>query len=144
MLSTLQVKNPTLGEQFVAPRIPQLINAFLIILNHHVMNDVEKATEEYGLKINVVKCICTDSAEFPKYISNKLPQPFEPIWMDLFNLEERYVEELITDSCDVGEHSKIQMAMRLDSRICYMFYLISSVELVQRRRLSIYLLMQKE
>ncbi|CAO3648112.1 unnamed protein product [Mucor hiemalis] len=103
MLSTLREENPTLADQFIAPIIPQWMEAFIVILNHHVEGDAEKATEEYGLKIKVVKCITIISAEFPKYISNTLPQLFEPIWMDLYNLRERYVEEFISDSGDIGE-----------------------------------------
>ncbi|KAI7903140.1 armadillo-type protein [Cokeromyces recurvatus] len=103
MLSTLREENPALAEQFIAPIIPQWMEAFVIILNHHVQGDDEKATEEYGLKMKVVKCICTISAEFPKYISSLLPQLFEPIWMDLYNLRERYVEEFVSDSGDIGE-----------------------------------------
>ncbi|KAI8992357.1 armadillo-type protein, partial [Pilobolus umbonatus] len=103
MLSTLREDNPTLADQFIAPLIPQWMEAFLIILNHHVLNDVEKATEEYGLKMKIVKCICTISAEFPKYIASKLAQIFEPIWMDLYNLRERYVEEFISESGEAGE-----------------------------------------
>ncbi|GAA5804125.1 hypothetical protein HPULCUR_009611 [Helicostylum pulchrum] len=103
MLSTLREENPMLADQFIAPIIPQWMEAFIVILNHHVQGDAEKATEEYGLKMKVVKCICTISAEFPKYISASLPQIFSPIWMDLYNLRERYVEEFVSDSGEVGE-----------------------------------------
>ncbi|KAI8338795.1 armadillo-type protein [Choanephora cucurbitarum] len=103
MLSTLREENPTLAEQFIAPIIPQWMEAFIVILNHHVQDDAEKATEEYGLKMKVVKCICTLNAEFPKYISASLPQVFEPIWMDLYNLRERYVQEFVSESGDIGE-----------------------------------------
>lgn len=103
MLSTLREENPTLAAQFIAPIIPQWMEAFIIILNNHVQGDAEKATEEYGLKMKVVKCICTISAEFPKYISGNLPQLFEPIWMDLYNLRERYVHEFVSDSGEIGE-----------------------------------------
>lgn len=103
MLSTLREEDPTLADQFIAPIIPQWMEAFIVILNHHVQGDDEKATEEYGLKMKVVKCICTISAEFPKYISSNLPQIFEPIWMDLYNLRERYVKEFISDAGEIGE-----------------------------------------
>jgi hypothetical protein len=103
MLSTLREENPTLADQFIAPIIPQWMEAFIVILNHHVQGDAEKATEEYGLKMKVVKCICTISAEFPKYIQANLPQIFEPIWMDLYNLRERYVQEFVSDAGEIGE-----------------------------------------
>ncbi|KAG1592125.1 hypothetical protein G6F48_002850 [Rhizopus delemar] len=103
MLSTLRAENPALADQFIAPIIPQWLEAYVVILNHHVQNDPKRATEEYGLKMKVVKCICTISSEFPKYISANLPALFEPIWMDLYNLRERYVAEFISDSGDIGE-----------------------------------------
>ncbi|KAI7889931.1 armadillo-type protein [Mucor mucedo] len=103
MLSTLREEDPTLADQFIAPIIPQWLEAFIVILNHHVQGDAEKATEEYGLKMKVVKCICTISAEFPKYITTSLPQIFEPIWMDLYNLRERYVQEFVSDAGESGE-----------------------------------------
>ncbi|KAI8368240.1 armadillo-type protein [Radiomyces spectabilis] len=103
MLSTLREENPALAEQFIAPVIPQWMQAFTTILNHHVQNDPERATEEYGLKMEVVKCICGISSEFPKYISSSLPQLFEPIWNDLYNLREHYVQEFVSDSGDIGE-----------------------------------------
>ena len=103
MLSTLREEDPTLADQNIAPIIPQWIDAFIIILNHHVEGDDERATEEYGLKMKVVKCINTINAEFPKYISNKLSEIFAPIWMDLYNLRTRYVEEFVSDAGDIGE-----------------------------------------
>ncbi|KAG1471470.1 hypothetical protein G6F56_002098 [Rhizopus delemar] len=103
MLSTLRAENPKLADQFIAPIIPQWLEAYVVILNHHVQDDPKCATEEYGLKMKVVKCICTISSEFPKYISPNLPALFEPIWMDLYNLRERYVTEFISDSDEVGE-----------------------------------------
>ncbi|KAI8975506.1 armadillo-type protein [Mycotypha africana] len=103
MLSSLREENPALTEQFIKPIIPQWLEAFIVILNHHVQDDPEKATEEYGLKMMVVKCICTLNSEFPKYISASLPRIFEPIWMDLYNLRERFAEEFISDSGDIGE-----------------------------------------
>ncbi|GAN01450.1 importin-9 [Mucor ambiguus] len=104
MISTLREENPGLADQFIAPIIPQWMEAFIVILNHHVQGDAEKATEEYGLKMKVVKCICTISVEFPKYIAANLPQIFEPIWMDLYNLRERYVQEFVSeDGGDIGE-----------------------------------------
>ncbi|KAI9023057.1 armadillo-type protein [Phycomyces nitens] len=105
MLSTLREENPTLADQFIAPVMPQWMQAFSVILNHHVQGNPEKATEEYGLKMEVVKCICTISGEFPKYISNSLPLLFEPIWMDLFNLRERYVAEFVSETGDDGAES---------------------------------------
>ncbi|KAI7871897.1 armadillo-type protein [Spinellus fusiger] len=105
MLSTLREENPTLANQCVAPVIPQWMQAFGIVLNHHVQNDPLKATEEYGLKMEVVKCICTISGEFPKYISSFLPALFEPIWMDLYNLRERYVTEFVSETGDDGAES---------------------------------------
>ncbi|KAI9258508.1 armadillo-type protein [Sporodiniella umbellata] len=103
MLSTLRAENPTLADQFIAPIIPQWLEAYVVILNHHVQDDPKRATEEYGLKMKVVKCVCTISSEFPKYISPNLPALFEPIWMDLFNLRERYVFEFVSDIDGVGE-----------------------------------------
>ncbi|ORX54369.1 ARM repeat-containing protein [Hesseltinella vesiculosa] len=103
MLSALREENPTLADQMVGPIIPQWLQAFGTILNHHVQDNAEKATEEYGLKIDVIKSICTISGQFPKYISDYLPQLFEPIWNDLHNLRERYVQEFVTDSSDVNE-----------------------------------------
>ncbi|KAG0175607.1 Importin 9 [Apophysomyces sp. BC1015] len=103
MMSTLREENPTLAEKLIAPIIPQWTQAFNSILNHHVQGDAKKATEEYGLKMEVVKCICTISGEFPTYVAALLPQLFEPIWMDLYNLRERYVTEFVSDSDDIAE-----------------------------------------
>ncbi|KAG1180299.1 hypothetical protein G6F70_000463 [Rhizopus microsporus] len=103
MLSTLRAENPTLADQFIAPIIPQWLEAYVVILNHHVQDDPKRATEEYGLKMKVVKCICSISAEFPKYISANLPKLFEPIWTELYSLKERYVAEFISDSGEIGE-----------------------------------------
>lgn len=55
MLSTLREENPTLADQFVGPIIPQWLEAFNTILSHHVQDNAEKQTEEYGLKMDVVK-----------------------------------------------------------------------------------------
>ncbi|KAI8640342.1 armadillo-type protein [Parasitella parasitica] len=103
MISTLREENPNLADKFIAPIIPQWIEAFIHVLKHHVEGDAEKATEEYGLKMKVVKCICTISVEFPKYVSANLPQIFEPIWMDLYNLRERYAQEFVSEDGDIGE-----------------------------------------
>ncbi|KAI8336598.1 armadillo-type protein [Chlamydoabsidia padenii] len=103
MLSTLREENPTLADQFVGPIIPQWLEAFKAILSHHVQDDAEKLTEEYGLKMDVVKCICTLSDQFPKFIIAALPQLFEPMWNDLYNLRNRYVDEFVSDSGDVAE-----------------------------------------
>ncbi|ORZ19612.1 armadillo-type protein [Absidia repens] len=103
MLSTLREENPTLADQFVGPIIPQWLQAFTTILSHHVQDNAEKLTEEYGLKMEVVKCICTLSDQFPKFITSALPQLFEPMWNDLYNLRDRYVGEFVSDSADVAE-----------------------------------------
>ncbi|KAI8066912.1 armadillo-type protein [Gongronella butleri] len=106
MLSTLREENPTLADQMVGPILPQWLQAYSTILNHHVQDNAEKASEEYGLKMDVIKSICTISGEFPKYILSSLPQLFEPIWNDLHNLRERYVAEFVSDSGDAEESFK--------------------------------------
>ncbi|KAI8076801.1 armadillo-type protein [Halteromyces radiatus] len=103
MLSTLREENPTLAEQYVGPLIPQWLEAFNSILSHHVQDNAEKATEEYGLKMDVVKCIRALSDEYPKFIIEALPKLFEPIWNDIYNLRDRYVQEFVSDSGDVAE-----------------------------------------
>ncbi|KAI9307964.1 armadillo-type protein [Cunninghamella echinulata] len=103
MLATLREENPTLAVQFIEPIIQQWLQAFNTILSHHVQDNEEKANEEYGLKMDVVKSICILSSEFSKYILPALPQLFEPIWHDLYNLRNRYVQEFVIDSGDVAE-----------------------------------------
>ncbi|CEP15960.1 hypothetical protein [Parasitella parasitica] len=103
MMSTLREESPSLADTFIAPIIPQWIEAFILVLKHHVEGDAEKATEEYGLKMKVVKSICTLSVEFPQYVAASLPQIFEPIWMDLYNLRERYAQEFVSEDGEIGE-----------------------------------------
>lgn len=55
MLATLREENPALGDEFIAPIIPQWLQAFNTILSHHVQDNEEKVNEEYGLKMDVVK-----------------------------------------------------------------------------------------
>lgn len=110
------------ADQFIGPILPQWLQAFHAILSHHVTDDAEKATEEYGLKMEVVRvsimitssfrvhplttieqCIVRLSGAFPSYIVSSLPQLIEPIWMDLYNLRERYVAEVVSDSAEETE-----------------------------------------
>ena len=55
MLDTLRDDNPEAADQFIAPLLPQWMQAFHTILAHHVQDDAKKATEEYGLKMEVVR-----------------------------------------------------------------------------------------
>jgi hypothetical protein len=103
MSAALREENPTMADQFIAPIIPQWMEAFIVILNHNVQGDAEKKTEEYGLKMEVVKCIRFISSEFPKYVVSLLPQLFEPVWTNLHGLKEPFVQEYITDSGDIAE-----------------------------------------
>ncbi|KAI9315923.1 armadillo-type protein [Dichotomocladium elegans] len=103
MLVALRDDNPQAADEYVGPILPQWIQAFHTILTHHVQGDVEKATEEYGLKMEVVKCISKLSGAFSKFIFNSLPQLLEPIWNDMYSLKDRYVAELVLDSSDVAE-----------------------------------------
>ncbi|KAI7859526.1 armadillo-type protein [Circinella umbellata] len=103
MLDTLRDDNPEAADQFIAPILPQWMQAFHTILAHHVQNDAKKATEEYGLKMEVVRCIRTVSGEFGEYIRDILPQLMEPIWGEVYNLRERYIAEFVSDSDDAAE-----------------------------------------
>lgn len=47
--------NPQAVDQFMAPILPQWMQAFHSILSHHVQGNAEKATAEYGLKMEVLK-----------------------------------------------------------------------------------------
>lgn len=55
MLQTMRDDNPQAVDQFMAPILPQWMQAFHSILSHHVQGDAEKATAEYGLKMEVLK-----------------------------------------------------------------------------------------
>jgi len=97
MVFMIKEEHAAAAEQFLTPIMPQWYEVFLAILKHQTQGDDERRLEEYGLKLEVVKCINMIVIALPKFISPLLPQLFEPVWMDLLDLRSRYINEFVTD-----------------------------------------------
>ena len=118
MLSSLREEDPTLADKFIGQHMPQWMGTFKAILENHE-HDPEKAMEEYGLKMDVVKvrgdcalaCFLTDrrlvhlcpQRSIPKVHWRVSARPYGPIWHDLDELRGRYVMEHVSDSGDGAE-----------------------------------------
>jgi len=97
MVFMIKEEHAHAAEQFLTPIMPQWYEVFLAILKHQTQGDEERRLEEYGLKLEVVKCINMIIIALPKFINPLLPQLFEPIWMDLLDLRGRYINEFVAD-----------------------------------------------
>ncbi|KAM3584016.1 hypothetical protein VKS41_003985 [Umbelopsis sp. WA50703] len=97
MVFMIKEEHAASAEQFLAPILPQWHEAFLVILKHQSQGDEETRFDEYGLKLEIVKCINMIIITLPKFINPLLPKFFEPIWMDLLDLRSRYINEFVSD-----------------------------------------------
>ncbi|CAG8541978.1 14752_t:CDS:10 [Acaulospora morrowiae] len=72
------------------PIIPEWLQIFVNILKQRTTDNEEREYEEYGLKLEIVKCLNNIIKWFPKILSSSLISLLEPIWTDLVRQRERY------------------------------------------------------
>ncbi|KAF0552301.1 ARM repeat-containing protein [Gigaspora margarita] len=94
-------EHPEATESFLmAPVIPDWLQIFINILKQHTTDNEEREFEEYGLKLEVVKCLNLIIKYFPKLLSSYLIALLEPIWLDLVHQRERFINNFIRPSSD--------------------------------------------
>ncbi|CAH1762042.1 17445_t:CDS:2 [Entrophospora sp. SA101] len=84
-------EHPEPTELYIAQNIAGWLENLLKILTHRIINNNnDNCLEEYGLKLDVIKCLNSLIQYYPKILSQYLISLLEPVWTDLFDQRERY------------------------------------------------------
>ncbi|CAG8628530.1 5148_t:CDS:10, partial [Ambispora leptoticha] len=98
ILVMLKEEHPEATESFITPILPQWLQLFVNILKKRTAGDEKLEYEEYGLKLEITKCVNFSTHNYPKLVSPHLISLLEAIWTDL----SKYVRQL-SDSTDYYE-----------------------------------------
>ncbi|CAG8449022.1 6245_t:CDS:10 [Ambispora gerdemannii] len=95
ILVMLKEEHPEATESFITPILPQWLQLFVNTLKKRTTGDERLEYEEYGLKLEIIKCINFSIPHYPKLVSPHLISSLEAIWTDL----SKYVRQS-SDSTD--------------------------------------------
>ncbi|CAB4420248.1 unnamed protein product [Rhizophagus irregularis] len=102
ILVMLKEEHPEAIEPFLKPILPEWLQVFSNILKKRTIDNEEIENEEYGLKLEIVKCLNYLIKHFPKLISDYLLVLLEPVWLDLVYQRDRFINMYVRPSDDDG------------------------------------------
>ncbi|KAG0321166.1 Importin 9 [Linnemannia gamsii] len=88
--------------EYLSPIFSQWNDAFIAILNKRTTDDPEIEVAEWGLKVDIIKCINLSIQGFPKLTSSYILPVLSSVWQEILYLRPRYVSENIATNGDIS------------------------------------------
>ncbi|KAF9145048.1 hypothetical protein BG015_012018 [Linnemannia schmuckeri] len=105
MLYMMKEEHPEAVKEYLSPIFSQWNDAFITILNKRTTDDPEIEVAEWGLKVDIIKCINLSIQGFPKLTSSYILPVLSTVWQEIVYLRPKYISENIAANDDISGFS---------------------------------------
>ncbi|KAF9931149.1 hypothetical protein FBU30_010685 [Linnemannia zychae] len=105
MLYTIKEEHPEAVKEYLSPIFSQWNDAFITILNKRTTVNPEIEVAEWGLKVEIIKCINLSIQGFPKLTSSYILPVLSSVWQEILYLRPKYVAESIATNGEISGFS---------------------------------------
>ncbi|KAG0068374.1 hypothetical protein BGZ89_004825 [Linnemannia elongata] len=105
MLYAMKEEHPEAVKEYLSPIFSQWNDAFITILNKRTTDDPEIEVAEWGLKVDIIKCINLSIQGFPKLTSSYILPVLSTVWQEILYLRPKYIAENIATNGDISGFS---------------------------------------
>ncbi|KAF9103924.1 hypothetical protein BGX29_002731 [Mortierella sp. GBA35] len=105
MLYTIKEEHPDAVKEYLSPIFSQWNDAFITILNKRTTVNPEIEVAEWGLKLDIIKCINMSVQGFPKLTASYILPVLSAVWQEILYLRPKYIAENIATNGDISGFS---------------------------------------
>ncbi|KAG0276851.1 hypothetical protein BGZ95_006953 [Linnemannia exigua] len=102
MLYTIKEEHPEAVKEYLSPIFSQWNDSFIAILNKRTTDNPEIEVAEWGLKVDIIKCINLSIQGFPKLTSSYILPVLSTVWQEIIYLRPKYIAENIATNGDIS------------------------------------------